>query len=590
VTNTDALEPETTVTQSPAARARELLLVRLSILVVLSVMALPYAYGYLSERNGSHFVGQVFSIEDFCVYMSWARQAFDGHLFARNLFTTDPQLGHQINLLFLLIGNLARLTGLPIVAVWFLMQIIGGVTLLWCIYRFYLYIVPSDTQIRLTAFGFVLIGSGFSWLFWVKDHNPVVFLPTADSQQPEALIFPTIYVSALMSISSTLILGTLFCLFAAHRTGRIRFAVCAGIQGLILGSIHSYDVIHISASWIVFMLVSMVYRRKIDIEMIRQAALAGLVALSTIIYQFYQIQHDPVFFKRAFQATTLTLPISFYLVGYGLLAALGVVGSVAKLSATSTQGTADSDTEKWQFLLCWVVAGLGLIYIVPVPFQRKLIMGEAIPLCLVAGVGAVQTIKRYWPGNHTTGLIGLVIFSSISSFVFLYRDCAIIDQYRQNPAETITSPFISSESMDILKWIRTNSKPHESVLAPPKLALFVPGYCDRATFVAHWGETPNCAEKIGQLTRFADANTPDMARIQFLKSTRTTYLCYPNNPADETLTIWNFRGHAHVFVNFSDHCPSYLVPLYKNSRYTIYAIRLNEVEPNSTHARKANEG
>src|SRR5437588_5068223 len=96
----------------------------------MAITLLPYLFGYsllgLNPRFGWYsWLG--YNLDDSCVYLSWMRQAADGHLFQRNLFTTQPQIGHQVNLFFLALGSVARFSHLPLTAVWHLARILLGV-------------------------------------------------------------------------------------------------------------------------------------------------------------------------------------------------------------------------------------------------------------------------------------------------------------------------------------------------------------------------------------------------------------------------------------------------------------------------------
>src|SRR5438093_3035329 len=85
--------------------------------VVMALTCLPYVYGYRASGTRPElgvYSWSTFYMTDDWVYLSWLRQARDGHLFQLNLFTTEPQVGHQFNLFFLALGNVARLAGLPV--------------------------------------------------------------------------------------------------------------------------------------------------------------------------------------------------------------------------------------------------------------------------------------------------------------------------------------------------------------------------------------------------------------------------------------------------------------------------------------------
>ena len=90
----------------------------------------PYLIGYALQGAHQRFGWYAwlgYNFDDSCVYLSWMRQASDGHFFQRNLFATDPQSGHQFNLFFLILGNFARFSHLPLLAVWHISRIVLGV-------------------------------------------------------------------------------------------------------------------------------------------------------------------------------------------------------------------------------------------------------------------------------------------------------------------------------------------------------------------------------------------------------------------------------------------------------------------------------
>src|SRR4051794_22448863 len=96
---------------SPRERRCENAIVAAIICAVLIATSVPYLIGYASAPPGGEFLGPITGRNDYCVYLSWARQAADGQFFIRNLFTTEPQHTLQFNGLFLLLGGIARVTG-----------------------------------------------------------------------------------------------------------------------------------------------------------------------------------------------------------------------------------------------------------------------------------------------------------------------------------------------------------------------------------------------------------------------------------------------------------------------------------------------
>jgi len=100
---------------------------------------------------------------------------------------------------------------------------------------------------------------------------------------------------------------------------------------------------------------------------------------------------------------------------------------------------------------------------------------------------------------------------------------------------------------------------------------FVPAWCDRYTYVSHWGETPEYTEKVAGFVHFAEAGMPEQARIDYLISTKSDYFVFPNalNGSVEP----GPDGRMLAFEDFH-RFPDILQPLYSNKQLTLYKILL----------------
>ncbi len=338
-----------------------------------------------------------------------------------------------------------------------------------------------------------------------------------DAWQPEAYVFLSLYTSALMTVSTALIVGALYALLLGEQTGKWKYPVIAGICGGILGNMHSYDVLHISAAWGFFLIVLTVLKRGQGVGM---SWLRGIVALAltapTTLYVFYMYQKDAVFQKRAnvptlsprmpiiFHGHTVFIPAPWhYFLGYGFvfLLALLAAGLImrqrgqeaptpggsrrplppqageglgeerASSALVPSPGTGEGGEERagWGFplpllfALCWAVAGLAICYL-PFAFQRKMLMGEHIPLCLLAGVGAAWLAQRFTPRVQSLTLALLVLASAPSNALFLTRDLRHLETTK---ARRIFRRFWHPALLDVYHWLRANTPPDAAVVGFP---------------------------------------------------------------------------------------------------------------------------
>ncbi len=618
---------------APTAEMREKRIVAALIAFTLLASCLPYLLGYflapVMGPHGSFFIGTPYNIDDYCNYLSWLRQTADGRFFLHNLFTTDPQRNLQFNCFFWLLGRGMAITHCSPQAALQFARVGGGLALLWLLYRFYRHCLPQDQDryARLTAFGFACLSSGFGWVQWHHWQDKNLPGGPIDAWQPEAYVFLSIYTSALMTVSTVLILGALYALLLGEQTGKWKYPVIAGICGGILGNMHSYDVLHVSAAWGLFLIVLTVLRRGQGMAM---SWMRGLVALAltapTTLYVFYMYQKDAVFQKRA-NVPTLSprLPIHLhgqliflpapwhYFLGYGLVFGLAVLATVllarkkepipepnpatsrdpsllgkgeernGNASASDSPpldfigvtgeglgerfwGSSPASSLPLLFAACWAVAGLLIAYF-PMAFQRKMLMGEHLPLCLLAGVGAAWLAARFTPRLRVVTLALLVLASAVSNALFLVRD---FKHLQFNRSETHLAPFLDPALMDVYHWLRANTQTDDAVVGFPGLCTYLPGEAGRAVWAGHWAETPSYGKKDAEFADAFDRLTPDADRQAFLLQTGAKYLFYPN---DISRATFKRRDGLHHFVELTAAPPPYLTQRYKNDTFTVYQIR-----------------
>ena len=541
------------------------------ITITLFAACLPYLLGYFSTPPGGFFVGTVYNIDDYCNYLSWLRQMADGRFTILNLFTTDPQKGLEFNLFFWLLGRLMAWTHCSAQTALQVARVGGGLALLNLLYRFYRHCLPDDRYARLSAFGFACLGSGFGWTQWRLWHDRNPYGSPVDAWQPEAYTFLSIYTSALMTVSTLLILGALYALLLGEQTGKWRYPIIAGVCGGILGNIHSYDVLHLAAAWGLFLVVwtGLTRGRGMAIRWAR-GCVALALTLPTTGYMVYLLKHEAVFAKRA-AVPTLSPEVWHYFLGYGLVFGLAIVamwmiGCKFKEGGVKRAGASPAPTGVMLFVVCWAVAGMGVIYL-PFAFQRKMLMGEHIPLCLLAGLGASWLVSRVAPTARVCALTLMVLASAPSNVLFLLRD---INHIESNRSETHLSPYLPGAQRDVYHWLRANTLPDASVVGPPSLCTYLPGEAGRAVWAGHWAETPHYADKETEFADAFDARTSQPARQAFLLSTHASYFFYPNSVSDQTLKR---RDGLHHFVELTAAPPAYLTEVHKNELFTVYEIR-----------------
>lgn len=511
-------------------------------LAIMAAASLPYLIGWGVAPAGYRFLGFTYNVDDACVYLSWMRQAADGHFFLRNLFTTEPQVGHGFNLLFFCLGTLARIFHLPLVAVFHIARVAFGLALLLAIYGVS-GIWLKDVRSRRIGLLIAGLSGGLGWMFWKTEGTRLA----VDLWQPEAITFLSVYLSPLYSFPTLLMIGSLYFLHRFTATGAWKYAVSAGLVLLVLANVHTYDLITLAIAWSLYSAYRLV-RRPPDFRPIAGGALAVAVAVPTAAYQLYFYVTEPIFRARA-AVTTLSPNVAWYLVGYGLLVPLAVFGVWRSLK----------DRRDIGLLVCWAAAGFIAAYL-PVAFQRKLIMGTHIPLSLMATLGVVG-LAGYCPSRLRSALPAIILVLMIpSNLCFMSRDVGRVAS--NEPHTTAHAPFVSDNEFAALAYLRAHAGNDDVILAPPGLAVLVPGFTGRYAYSGHWGETVDFRAKLWEVIGFYSSESSEEERRAFLRKNRIAYVLGYHRPAADDVGFVDFRIH---------HAP-YLKPVFDTAEITVYRV------------------
>jgi len=474
------------------------------ILLALGLSSLPYLIGWAVAPPGTRFMGLTYNIDDAYVYLSWTRQAADGHLFIRNQFATEPQHMLQFNVFFLILGWLSRLLHLPLIAAYHVARLLMGAMLLWMVYKFSGLFFKKDAH-RLSLVAIVAFSSGIGWVFGKAAGQAF----SVDRWQPEAITFLSLYLNPLFLCAQTLMLATLYFLLRCRSSGRTSHAALAGVCGLLLANIHTYDVVTVAAVWVAFRIASTILEREVNGRLLLQTLLAAVIASPALLYQLRLYQVEEVFRLRANTPTLSPAPWAFW-GGYGIILILAVVGLpiACKLKRNALLPAT------------WALLGFLLPYL-NVSQQRKLVMGLHIPLAILAVYALVWLSDRRRVSMTLLTLLALLL-TIPTNLWFLRRD---IDWLLVNQTATqMHRPYLTDDELAGMKWLESHTRPTDSVLAFPDIACRLPALTGNRTYVGHWSETPDFGRKLREWAAFAGARASNSARQEFLVRSQTRYV------------------------------------------------------------------
>lgn len=476
---------------------------RLSLVALALVLAIPTIVGFLLSHEGSAYLGEPYNTDDHMVYAAWMHQAQHGHLLMDNRFAIDSQPGLTVNVYFFAVGQLARFVGIPLASN--IARIAFGLLFAYLLYRFVRRLKVGVFSCKL-ATTLTIVGGGLGFLVWHTFGRALVLgstlwmapltmgsLPT-DVWQPEGFVFPSLLTNGLFAVSLCLILSSLTAILDASKPDCKWSTLLVGALSIgLLMNIHSYDVLLvglISSG----LLVASTSAGQFSVGWLGRVLIIVAGVLPGALWFIHVLQSDPVFAARA-QTPTYAANFRAELAGYlpliglgvwGLfqrpisnkpkwwkacgLALLGVIFLTLILTATDKQEFAlgmgawaalfviglgaiyflAGDDLPYNLILAWAVLSLVAPYF-PGLFQRKLAMGMSIPWALLSSLAITHFGLEKHRGTRNLAAALILLVLGGSSIRWILREIQLI---RTDVSETTVQPvYIKPQVQGFVKYL-----------------------------------------------------------------------------------------------------------------------------------------
>jgi hypothetical protein len=443
--------------------------------IVLALLTLvPYLIAYASAGS-LRFTGFLFNFADAASYLAKMRQGYEGQWLYHLAFTDNPGPGVLFFPWYLLLGHLARIFSLPLIAVWQIARIAGATVFLIVVWEFFGRIGLAPRS-RAIAWVFTALGSGFGFVAIILLHGF-----TSDLWVAEYIPFLGMLTSAHFPLAIGLIL--LIVMRVARPVGRqtiFSLPTTAAI-GAALGAIQPFGILPAGlalAVWIVW--------RRVASGRFPEGSVAGLVAaalgmLPWVVYDFWVTQTLPNFASWFSQNQTATQPL------WDIALSMGLPGLIVAISFGQWLRTPENIRSKIRsiplgtlLLGIWLVINLFLLY-APFSLQRRLMMGMWIPMVALAApkieawlFSPAFSIPRGW-------IIGIpLVLTNAAFFGFL-----LVAGIRHNP-----NLFLTRDEAAAIDWLNANAQ-GSVVLASPEISVWLPGLAGVRVVYGHPMETPD---------------------------------------------------------------------------------------------------
>lgn len=516
----------------------------LAVLVVaLALTSIPYLYAMLTSPPDRQFVGIIYNVPDVGQYFAWMRASQDS-VFISNTLTSEPNAPLFFNLVFWIQGNLASALGISLPTVFFAFRLFSAALLVVVAYSM-CGVVLADLRQRRIAFLLIIFSAGLTAFIVALNKLHVPFEFSAQHVAEGNSLFSMM---AFPLLTFGMALFTLIFIWAirAYQTGKQRYAVAAGIVGLVLGWSHGYDLILVYSVLFIFSLVALL-RDGWNWRWVLSGTLIFLLSVTPSLYFLRLTVSDTVWREVLAQFGNAGV---FSPNPLNLLLLMGLPLLLAILTFQGIFPLRDRPIAEL-FVQTWLIVQFFLIYL-PVDYQIHFINGWQIPICILATIGIFRYIVPYLKSMRFGGrfrlrsgtplvilLAGVLLIVLVIPTNLYLVGWRVLDMSRHQPPY-----FLLDDEFAAFNWLRQNTTRDDIVLSSLDTGQYVPGFAGNRTYLAHWANTLHFFQKRDQVQRFFDAKSDDAARRALLERGGIRYLVY--GEAERKLGGWDPSASALV--------------------------------------------
>ena len=504
------------------------------MVIVLAMTNLPYIWGVSLAPEGQIYAGLIHTYSDVLTYLAKMRQGYEGHWLYAGRYTTEPHKPALLFFFYILLGHLARWSGLSLILVYHLVRVGCGLMLMFA-FDGLVKLLGFKGITRILAFTFAFTAGGFGWLVRLlrPDFEPSDFWWT------EAYAFHSMMNFPHFAISSALILWALADLYRFGNPTQVSRGQQNGVPlsrtwgsspwilarlslaMFILAWVHPRLLLPVlvigGATAVAGSLRGEWPLRRWIPGIVCAAVAGGLPALAI----FLSYRGDPVWEQWAATRTTSPSPL-WFLESFGLLWPLAIYGAWQGIRRKRPWGT---------FMAAWLITGSLLPYL-PIPAQRRLVQGFNLVLSLLAASALGDDLLVRLRAKRILGPAGsqavaflVPVFLALSTLTYL--------GWTTGQIRHVGFPWYYSRTRaEAMAWLNRETARDDVVLCSTVTAQLIPALAGNRIVAGHWAETLNWGEKLDEIEEFFDAETPRERRRQIVEFYDVRYLLFGQRERD----------------------------------------------------------
>lgn len=462
------------------------------LLVALTLLPYAWAFNAIGPDSSAQFMGVLYNPMDGATYLAKIGQGARGSWLFVFTHTSEVQEGSFINFYYLLLGQLASILGLSNLLMFHIARLAASFFMYIAIYHLGSAIF-SRVRARRLFFMMMSVGSGLGWLALPLFANlPGGQWPT-DFSIPESIPFFATLVNAHFPLTIGLIAMLASMFVVVFRPGfkslptMTNGGLSAALITIMLTVIQPQGWVPFAAALIGYLAILALRSRRLPHLELYWSALVILPALPVLFYFFLVITRNPALAAWNQQNLTPSPTPDRYIIGFGMLLIVAIPGIWRALRFFERDGD--------RFMLVWLGLNFVLLY-VPINLQRRLAIGLIIPIVYFG----VRSLEEYWflritPRARQLAIIILFVLM-LPSNLFNYA-LPLIGVANPKAGTTSAVPFLLPRGYgDAIRWLESNGRTDDVVLAPPEVSLWVPAYTELRVVYGHEYETLDAPNKL----------------------------------------------------------------------------------------------
>ncbi len=446
----------------------------------------PLLWVALRGTSNWQFMGALHNYQDGATYISKMRLGFDGGWLVYFQHTPEQHSGAFIQVIYLLLGHLARLIALPPIVMFHVARAGAALFMYVAIYQ-----LGASIWMRVRArrifFSIAVLGAGLGWLI----------APLMQTEQfpdfaiPEAFPFYSTFMNVHfpLTIACLALLVGLFVI--AYRPGADQDPTIdlsmplASVLSVALALLYPQALVPVGAAISLYVATIWWQTRRLPSRLVRWALAVIIPAISVAVYYMLTVIYNPAMAEWNQQNVTMSPPPLLLVLGFGIPLLVALPGIYRAIRRFERDGD--------RLFLLWVAAAVIAMYL-PLNVQRRFAVGLMIPIGYFA-TRAIEDvwlphINRRWRAYVFAVFIPMIAISQVL-MLFLPVLPAIVGE-----PQRVVGIFLERDYAIVYdNWLSQHTSSDDVVLASPLASVWIPGWAGARVVYGHPYETLDAAAK-----------------------------------------------------------------------------------------------